>query len=92
LSTADPASDLLIGAGGLVGGAYGEYDERRPIIEYGRQKVELEGLALPTGGGLVYHTSGVFGLEPRRKNFVCQLVDRLRAGPALRCRLGSAHH
>jgi len=59
-------------------GAYGEDDERRPINEYGRQKVQLEDLALATGRGLVCRTSGVFGMDPRRKNFVCQLVDRLR--------------
>jgi len=61
-------------------GRYRESDERRPINEYGRQKVELEDLALGTGRGLVCRTSGVFGADPGRKNFVCQLVDRLRAG------------
>jgi dTDP-4-dehydrorhamnose reductase len=61
-------------------GRYAEDDERRPINEYGRQKVELEDLVLATGHGLVCRTSGVFGADPPRKNFVCQLVDRLRAG------------
>ncbi len=61
-------------------GSYTETDERRPINEYGRQKVELEDLALATGRGLVCRTSGVFGPDTRRKNFVLQLVDRLRAG------------
>jgi dTDP-4-dehydrorhamnose reductase len=61
-------------------GDYTEDDERRPINEYGRQKVELEDLALATSRGLVCRTSGVFGEDPRRKNFVYQLVDRLRAG------------
>jgi dTDP-4-dehydrorhamnose reductase len=61
-------------------GHYAEQDERRPINEYGRQKVELEDLALATGRGLVCRTSGVFGGDVRRKNFVLQLVDRLRAG------------
>jgi dTDP-4-dehydrorhamnose reductase len=61
-------------------GGYAEQDERRPINEYGRQKIELEDLALATGRGLVCRTSGVFGADPRRKNFVYQLVDRLRAG------------
>ena len=60
-------------------GRYREDDERRPINEYGRQKVELEELALGTGRGLVCRTSGVFGADPGRKNFVYQLVDRLRA-------------
>lgn len=61
-------------------GACAEDHDRRPINEYGRQKVALEDIALSTGRGLVCRTSGVFGNDPRRKNFVCQLVDRLRAG------------
>lgn len=61
-------------------GAYSEEDERRPLNEYGRQKVELEDIALATGRGLVCRTSGVFGHDPARKNFVYQLVDRLRSG------------
>ena len=63
-------------------GRYAEDDERRPINEYGRQKVELEDLALATGRALVCRTSGVFGPDAQRKSFVCQLVDRLRAGHA----------
>jgi dTDP-4-dehydrorhamnose reductase len=61
-------------------GTYGEGDGRHPINEYGRQKAALEDIALATGRGLVCRTSGVFGDDPKRKNFVCQLVDRLRAG------------
>lgn len=60
--------------------SYNEDDDRRPLNEYGRQKVELEDVALATGRGLICRTSGVFGQDPRRKNFVYQLVDRLRAG------------
>src|SRR5207302_3268738 len=62
-------------------GAKGEYvedDERRPINEYGRQKVALEDIALGTRRGLVCRTSAVFGADPKRKNFVLQEVDRLR--------------
>lgn len=61
-------------------GDYGESDERHPINEYGRQKVEVEDIALSSGRALVCRTSGVFGADPDRKNFVLQLVDRLRAG------------
>ena len=61
-------------------GAYAEDDTRRPLNEYGRQKAALEDIALATGRGLVCRTSGVFGDDPKRKNFVCQMVDRLRAG------------
>jgi dTDP-4-dehydrorhamnose reductase len=62
-------------------GEYREDDQRRPINEYGRQKVALEDIALQSGG-LVCRTSAVFGYDPNRKNFVCQLVDKLRAGQA----------
>lgn len=61
-------------------GPYRETAERHPINEYGRQKVELEDIALATGRGLVCRTSAVFGEDPKRKNFVYQLVDHLRAG------------
>ena len=61
-------------------GRYAEDDARQPINEYGRQKATLEDIALATGRGLVCRTSAVFGDDPKRKNFVCQLVDRLRRG------------
>jgi dTDP-4-dehydrorhamnose reductase len=60
-------------------GRYREEDQRRPINEYGRQKVALEDIAL-AAGGLVCRTSAVFGEDPHRKNFVCQVVDKLRSG------------
>lgn len=63
-------------------GLYREADPRGPINEYGRQKVLLEDTALTTGRGLVCRTSAVFGNDPSRKNFVYQLVDKLRAGEA----------
>jgi len=62
-----------------TGGAYAEDDDVRPINEYGRQKVAVE-QAATSAPHLVCRTSGVFGWEPRRKNFVCQAVHRLRAG------------
>ena len=61
-------------------GAYSEDDERHPLNEYGRQKVEMEDIAMAGRNGLVCRTSGVFGLDPKRKNFVYQVVDRLRSG------------
>lgn len=60
-------------------GAYCEDDRREPINEYGRQKVELEDLTLGARG-LVCRTSAVFGEDPNRKNFVCQILDHLRDG------------
>jgi dTDP-4-dehydrorhamnose reductase len=60
--------------------AYREDDAVAPLNEYGRQKVALEDLARSSPRHLALRVSGVFGEEPRRKNFVWQLVDRLRAG------------
>jgi dTDP-4-dehydrorhamnose reductase len=61
-------------------GPYGEDDRVAPLNVYGLQKVALEELARSAPRHLVLRVSGVFGDEPRRKNFVWQLVDRLRAG------------
>jgi dTDP-4-dehydrorhamnose reductase len=61
-------------------GPYSEDDATRPINEYGRQKVTLESLAQSLQRHLVCRTSGVFGWEPAGKNFVCQLIRRLRSG------------
>lgn len=61
-------------------GAYAEEDPVAPLNEYGRQKVEIESIARSVPSHLVCRTSGVFGLERARKNFVLQLVDALRAG------------
>jgi dTDP-4-dehydrorhamnose reductase len=60
--------------------AYREADTVGPLNEYGRQKVALEELARSSPRHLILRLSGVFGDEPRRKNFVWQLVDKLRAG------------
>jgi dTDP-4-dehydrorhamnose reductase len=60
--------------------AYREDDVVAPLNEYGRQKVALEEIAKSSPKHLVLRVSGVFGEEPRRKNFVWQLVDRLRSG------------
>jgi dTDP-4-dehydrorhamnose reductase len=61
-------------------GRYTEEDPVRPINEYGRQKVELEAIARTVPRHLICRTSGVFGWERRRKNFVCQLLDSLQDG------------
>ena len=61
-------------------GAYSEDDRTAPLNEYGRQKVAIEAIARLSGRHLICRTSGVFGDEPERKNFVLQLVDALRAG------------
>jgi dTDP-4-dehydrorhamnose reductase len=64
-------------------GREGPYDEDHataPINEYGRQKVALEEIARGLPRHLVCRTSGVFGWDDERKNFVCQIVDHLRSG------------
>ena len=61
-------------------GDYGEDAAVGPINEYGRQKVEAEAIARTVPRSLVVRVSGVFGIDDRRKNFVYQVVDRLRAG------------
>lgn len=61
-------------------GAYSEDDAVAPLNEYGRQKVAIEEIARLSGRHLICRTSGVFGSEPGRKNFVLQVVDALRAG------------
>ena len=60
--------------------AYREDDAVAPLNVYGQQKVELEEIARSSPRHLVLRVSGVFGDEPRRKNFVWQLEDRLRGG------------
>ena len=62
------------------GAPYREDDAVNPVNEYGRQKVDAERLVASLDPHLICRVSGVFGWEPRRKNFVCQLVDRLRRG------------
>lgn len=64
-------------------GRLGDYREDAvmgPINEYGRQKVEAETIARQVPKWIVLRISGVFGVDDRRKNFVYQVVDRLRAG------------
>lgn len=59
------------------------YDEDGPLAplnEYGRQKVEVEQIASGAAQHLICRTSGVFGAEDPRKNFVFQVVDALRDG------------
>lgn len=63
---------------------YGEDDPPSPINQYGRQKLELERGVCAHPGHLAIRTSGVYGRETARKNFVYQLLDRAAAGGALR--------
>src|SRR6266566_3561840 len=54
------------------------------INEYGRQKVAVEAIARERSDHLVCRVSGVYGWSSARTSFVCQLIDRLRAGRSLR--------
>ncbi len=63
------------------GGPYDECAAPRPLNVYGRTKLKAEQhlLALP-GQTLIVRTTGVYGWELQRKNFVCQLLDRSARG------------
>lgn len=65
-------------------GSYSEDDPVSPINEYGRQKVAVEAIARDRAAHLVCRVSGVYGWSAARTSFVCQLVDRLRAGQRMR--------
>jgi len=60
-------------------GPYSEEDAVAPINEYGRQKVAVESVARERADHLICRTSGIYGWSPTRENFVCKLVDNLRA-------------
>jgi len=60
-------------------GPYSEEDAVAPINEYGRQKVAVESVARERADHLICRTSGIYGWSSARENFVCKLVDSLRA-------------
>jgi dTDP-4-dehydrorhamnose reductase len=59
---------------------YDEGAKPAPLNVYGQQKRDVETAMAALPGHLLCRTSGVFGTESRRKNFVWQVVDRLRRG------------
>jgi dTDP-4-dehydrorhamnose reductase len=63
---------------------YRETDPVRPLNEYGRQKVAAERIVAASRDHLICRTSGVFGVEPRRKNVVYQVIDRIARGERVR--------
>jgi dTDP-4-dehydrorhamnose reductase len=66
-------------------GAYREQASTGPLNVYGQSKRDLElGLAGLGGEHLVLRTSTVYGPEAQGKNFVYQLVRRVRAGQPFR--------
>ncbi len=65
-------------------GPYAEDAPRRPLNEYGRQKMDVEVALSAMARALVVRTSGVFGWSEDGKNFVLQLVARLTDGERMR--------
>lgn len=62
-------------------GPYAETDPPNPLSVYGRSKLEGERAVVQAhAGALVIRTTVVYGPEPQGKNFVYQLLRRLRAG------------
>ncbi|HSF04611.1 MAG TPA: SDR family oxidoreductase [Methylomirabilota bacterium] len=62
-------------------GPYAETDPPNPLSVYGRSKLEGEQAVVQAhAGALVIRTTVVYGPEPQGKNFVYQLLRRLRAG------------
>lgn len=66
--------------------AYSEEDPVSPLSVYASAKVEGEAAVreLLPEGHLILRTSGLYGPETTRKNFVVRLVDQLRAGETVR--------
>jgi dTDP-4-dehydrorhamnose reductase len=65
-------------------GPYQEEDPANPICEYGRQKLLAEhAIALHCEKYLIVRTTGVFGVERQRKNFIYRLLETLQAGKPL---------
>jgi len=66
-------------------GPYSEADSTNPLNVYGKAKLALEeGLSELGLAALCLRTSTVYGPEAQGKNFVYQLVRRLRAGQPFR--------
>jgi len=70
---------------GKKGSPYREEDEPLPLSEYGRQKLEVErALAAAGGRWTVVRTAAIFGWELQPKNFILQVLARLRSGQKLK--------
>lgn len=66
-------------------GLYKETDKPCPINEYGRQKAEAEAAVLAlNAANLVIRTSGAYGWQWEQKNFVLQIINKLRLGQAIK--------
>lgn len=65
-------------------GPYGEEAKPNPINYYGKLKLECERLIASSGNPhLIVRTTGVFGWEAQKKNFLYRVMGTLGAGKAL---------
>jgi len=70
---------------GRKGSDYEEGDAPNPINEYGRQKLAAEGIVGgSSGGNLIVRSSAVYGWHEAPKNFVLQILDRLKKGQTVK--------
>jgi dTDP-4-dehydrorhamnose reductase len=88
LACAQRAQFLHFSSSYVFDGRKGPYDENAatgPLSVYGRTKLKGEHLIQEAthGTALIARTMGVYGEEFRRKNFVYQVVDILRAGKSM---------
>lgn len=65
-------------------GPYGEEDSPRPLSVYGRTKLQAErAIRAEIARAIVVRTTVVYGPERQGKNFVYQLLGRVRAGEGI---------
>ena len=83
-ATAIGAKVVYFGTDYVFDGTAGPYDEdaaASPLNHYGASKLRGEALVRAAApGALVLRTTGVYGHDPQTKNFVCQLISKIRAG------------
>lgn len=69
---------------GEHGGPYGEEASPAPLGVYGRDKLDGEQrVAAAFPGALILRTAVVYGPEPQGKNFVYQVIAKLRSGAGM---------
>lgn len=65
-------------------GPYSEDAEPNPLNVYGRHKLECEKAIISSGlDFLIIRTTGIFGWEKQRKNFMYRVIDTLSRGEEL---------
>lgn len=75
------------------GGPYGEEDPIRPLQEYGRQKAWAEHTLLAgSEPPLILRPAWIYGWDPQRSSFACQVIDRLRRGERFRAFVDQIGH